>query len=165
VQVNLFNSRNPNGPLVPVTINVEQVDDVVTKDGEVIYVIVLSANVLDYNGKVIEDVIINNISEENLKTAIENALTLIGSQINWGLLEEDTYAPIIVDLEPKNNQTNVSIYSDIYLKLKDPFPASLIDLSSIKFYVNGIDETSRLTIRQIDNEVKLVYTPIRIVNG
>lgn len=163
MQVNLFNAKNPNGILIPVTVTVEQMDIVNTDDGEVVYTIVLTANALDLNNARIDDVIINNVTKENLKSEIESGLTIIASKINWGILEEDIYAPIITSLTPSNREENVNIFSNVVLNIRDPFPASFINPASIKLYVNGIDETSKLNIKLKDNEVKITYIPVRIL--
>lgn len=165
MQVNLFNSKNPNGPLLPVSISLEQVDDTSTKDGEVIYVVILSCNVMGSNGELIEDVVVNGVTESNLKQVIERGLTAIGSQVDWGVLEEDKFAPILVELHPRNNEKDVSIHSNISLRMKDPFPASLINLASIRLYVNGVEETNKIAVKQVENEVKVTYVPFRVLNN
>lgn len=165
MRVNLFNSNNPNGKRVPVTINIEVVDLVQSNDGEVLYIIGLHVGTVGLDGNRIDPVFINNVTKENILKEIENGLSTLGQLIDWGTLEADIYAPIITELSPVNNNTNVSIDSNVLIRLKDSFPASFIDPSSIKLKANGIDVTPNLQIKERDNEVSVLWVPIKIKNS
>jgi hypothetical protein len=164
MKVNLFNSKNPNGKTVPVTVIIEHVDLVQTNDGELVYLIVLHAGARAINGRQVEPVYINNVTKSTILLELQKGLALLAEQIDWGVLEDDTIPPQIVNMYPKSNQKNVSIDSNVYLTLRDPFPASFIDLSTLKLLVNNIDVSGSIKTRERSNEVKLEWVPTKIKN-
>lgn len=162
MKVNLFNSKNPNGKRVPVTIIIEHSDIVSTNDGELLYLLSLHTGIIGTNGKQIDPVYVNGITESLLLEEINKGLVTIGSKVDWGALELDTHAPIIIELSPKNNETSTSIDSHINITMKDPFPASFIDANTIKLKVNGIDVTNELRLKQNGMEIFLTWIPVKI---
>lgn len=164
MRVNLFNSKNPNGKRVAVTVTLETPDLISTNDGEVLYIIGLHTGAVSISGQRIDPVFINNVSQENIMKEIQDALTQLAVQIDWGLLEQDTFAPVITELYPLNNSQNVPIDSNVTLRLKDMFPASLIDTSTIKLKANGIDVTNDLQIKDKETEVSINWVPIKLKN-
>lgn len=163
MKVNLFNSKKPNGKRVPVTIVIEQPDIVNTNDGEILYLLSFSTGIKGLNGKQVDTVYINNVTETSILEEINKGLIEIGSKIDWGILDVDDTAPIITNITPKNNEKGVPIDSYINLTLKDPFPTSFIDLDTIKLKVNGIDVTNKLQIKQKGIDVYLTWIPIKII--
>lgn len=164
MRVNLFHSRAPNDLRVPVTVNIIQNDLVYSNDGEVVFLLLFSVGVVDINGNSIEDIIIENVSKENIKKEIQKGLSLIADQIDWDNLQNDIHPPLIKDIFPENKQDNVSIHSNVTVKLRDEFPAAGIDTSTIKLFVNGIEVTPDLHINQKDNEVSVKWIPIKLLN-
>jgi len=162
MKVNLFNSKNPNGKRVAVTVNLEYPDVVQTNDGEVLYILALETGAVSTSGTRVPPVFVNNVTEGKIIEEIQNALSYLGQQIDWGTLEDDIYAPTILDISPINNQTNVPIDNSVFLRLKDMFPSSLVDTSTIKLRVNGIDVTSELQLKQKSDEVFITWVPIKI---
>ena len=160
MQINLFNARNPNGKRVPVTVIVEQPDNVTTNDGEVIYVVSLHTGAVGLNGSTILPIYINGITESTFQEELKKALTSLGDQIDWGLLENDKKSPLITSLTPKNKET-INIHEDVFITLKDPLPASYIDLSTLKLKINGVDVTGNATITEKDNNVTIHWQPYR----
>jgi hypothetical protein len=162
MRVNLFNAKNPNGKRVAVTVTVEAPDLVQSNDGEVVYIIGLYTGAPSLAGQKIDPIFINNVTADNVLREIEKALSTLAQQIDWGLLESDTYAPSITEIYPINNDLNVPIDSNVYLRLKDMFPASFIDTSTIKLKVNGIEVTSQVEIKERENQVTVSWVPVKI---
>jgi hypothetical protein len=164
MRVNLFHSRAPNELRVPVTINITQSDLVHTNDGEVVFILVFAVNVLDKDGKRIDDVVIENVTGNNVKKEIANGLSILASKIDWENLQQDVHPPRVKDVSPYNKQVNVPISDDIFIKLRDEFPAAGIDTSTIKLFANDVEVTPELSIRQRDNEVSIKWIPRKITN-
>jgi hypothetical protein len=160
VKVLLKDAKNPNGQLVvPVSVNIVHIDDVSTNDGEAIYVLEFLCGALDSDGNPIETVIINNVSAEDVKAQIEVGLDEIGRQIDWPNQQDDEYAPRVVEIFPKANSTDVPISSHVFGTLKEFFPTTGIDPSTIKLKVNGIDVTSDLQLSGEEVEYKFRWIP------
>lgn len=157
--ISLFNAKRPNGKRVPVTVNIEHLDITNTNDGELIYILILETSVLDINLNKIPPIYINNITKSTLQEELQNGLTLLAQKINWGLLEEDIYPPIIESINIPNNSVDVPIDSYINIDILDPLPASLIDNSTIKLIVNNIDITKDLKIIEKNNRVSIKWYP------
>lgn len=143
------------------TVNIEQVDDTSTNDGDIIYKVSLYVGVRDLAGNPIDPVHLVQVTKENLLKELNSGLTILGSKIPWGALETDTHPPIITEISPKPSST-VPIESNVFLRLKDPFPASFIDKSSLKLTVNGIEVTEEIRIIEKNNEVIVEWIPKRI---
>lgn len=162
MQINLFNAKNPNGKRVPVSVTIEHSDIQKTNDGELVYLVTLATGARGLDGNRIDIVYINNVTDRTFKSELSKALSTIAEQINWGILEDDIYPPMIVEMSPTRDEENVNIDENLYLELKDPFPASFIDLSTLKLKVNETDITSEVRVTEKDNHVYLEWTPIRI---
>lgn len=160
MRVLLKDAKNPNGRLViPVSVNVRQVDDSNTNDGEVIYVLEFRCGAVDHNGDRIQDVIIDDVSADDVKDQIENGLSIIGSQVPWPNQQEDDYAPRVIEVYPKDDSQDVPINSHIFGTLRDYFPTSGIDPSTIRLRVNGIDVTNEARITGEETEFKFRWVP------
>ena len=160
MRVLLKDAKNPNGRLmIPVSVNVRQVDDVNTNDGEVIYVLEFICGAIDHDGNRIETVIIDNVSEEDVKDQIERGLSIIGAQVPWPNQQEDEYAPRIIEVFPQDESKDVPINSHIYGTLRDYFPTSGIDPSTIKIRVNGIDVTDEARITGEETQYRFRWIP------
>ena len=160
MRVLLKDAKNPNSNLViPVTINVIQVDDTNTQDGEVIYVLEFKCSALDVDGNRIEDVIIDEVTADDVEQQIQEGLSIIGAQVDWPEQQDDTYAPRIIEIYPTSNQKDVPITSHVFGTIKDFFPLSGIDPSSIKLKVNGIDVSDELRLSGNEVEQKFRWIP------
>ena len=162
MKVLLFHARNPNGKQVPVTVVIEQVVLKENKDGEDIYLLALHTGARSLSGLQVEPVYINEVTKATLLEELSNGLTRVAEQIDWGSLEDDTHPPIISNISPRNNTEDVSIDSNVYIDIKDPFPASFIDKDTIQLLVNGIDVTSKVQMHEHANQVSMSWNPIRI---
>lgn len=161
MRVSLFNAKDPNGRRIPVTVNIKHHDK--TNDfneGDLVYLIEMSVGFLDTNGNPIDNVVICDVSQEDIKKEIGKGLALIGEKINWGDLREDTRAPVVMSVFPEPGETGVPVYSSVNVKLRDHFPFSGIDESTIKLTVNGIDVTGKLLINNEANEAKITWIPV-----
>jgi hypothetical protein len=156
---NLKHAKAPNGLLIPVTVNVEHSDLRGTQDGEVIFLITLETGAKDKEGNRIDTIVVNGVTKDDVKQEIQKALAIIAAQIDWGELEDDTKAPKIDNIHPKPTQTDVKLYSHVYLKIRDSFPTSAIDPDSIKMRVNGIEVTDDLRIVGADTEYNVRWIP------
>jgi len=164
MQISLFNSENPNGKRVPVTVTIEHSDLTSTNDGELIYLITLSTGAKSKNGDTVTTVFLNNVSQADLNLELQKGLTAVAEQIDWGILEEDTKAPIITKINPEKGTINVPIGSNVHLTLKDPFPTSFIDPTSIKMYVQDVEITNQLLVHEKGSEIRLSWIPKRILD-
>lgn len=164
MQVSLFNSMNPNGKRVPVTITIEQVDILSTNDGELIYLITLVTGIKSKTGKKIDPVYLNNVVESSIMSELNRGLSTIGDSIDWGVLEEDKSPPIISFIDPPPNTSGISIQSNVLLHLLDPNPTSFLDPSTIKLKVNDLDVTPDLSIKDKNGKFKLLWIPKRILS-
>lgn len=162
MQVSLFNASNPNGKRVPVTISIEHSDIVSSNDGELLYMIVLDTGAASISGNRVPPVYLNGVEEVSIFKEIERGLAIIGGQINWGVLEEDSYPPIITGITPKNSEQNVKMETDVEIELKDPFPASFINTSTAKLTVQGINVTGEVNIVEKEGKVRLHWSPRRV---
>lgn len=164
VRINLKHSKSPNGLLIPITVNIEHLDLNHSPDGELVFVITFETGALDKNGQRIQTVIIENVERNSIKREIQRGITLIGDQIDWKNLEDDTNAPKIDYISPEPNSTDVSIDSHVVLKIRDSFPTSGIDPDSIKLKINGIDITDQLRLSGGDSEYFIRWIPTKLVN-
>lgn len=162
MRVSLFNAKNPNGKRVPVNVIVEQVDLVATNDGEVVYIVSLHTGAIGINGEQVDPIFINDVTKTTFFEELQKALTELAEKIDWGILEQDNLEPKITYIYPKDGDIDIPISSNVYITLIDPFPASLIDISTLQLKVNNIDITNTLKIREKSNEVKIEWNPIKI---
>lgn len=160
MKILLKDAKNPNGTLVvPVSVNVRQVDDSNTNDGEVIYVLEFLCGAIDHDGNLIEDVIIDNVQESDVKNEIERGLSIIGAQIPWPNQQEDEYAPRVIEIYPQDQSKDVPINAHVFGVIRDYFPAAGIDPSTIKMRVNGIDVTDELRVNGAETEYRFRWIP------
>lgn len=161
MRINLFNAKNPNGIRVPVTVNIIHQDDVSSNDGELLFMLLFAAGVRSNTGGTVRDHVVRDVSQSSILEEINKGLAHIGSQINWGAIEADVYPPLIKTISPYNGEQAVSIFSNISVTLRDEFPLSLVDQSTIRLYANNIDVTSEIQLKERSNEINLVWTPKR----
>jgi hypothetical protein len=162
MQVSLFNSNSPNGKRIPVTISIEHSDLVSSNDGELLSMIVLDTGAIGISGGRVPPVYLNNVTEPSILKEIKNGLTTMGQQIDWGIVDSDKYPPTITELIPGNGNQDVGMETDVEIELKDPFPSSFIDTSTIKLSAEGIDVTNEVNIVEKEGKVRLHWSPRRV---
>lgn len=160
MKINLFNTKNPNGRLVPVTLTIEEADITSTNDGEVIYMLAFHSGAKALTGQKVIPIYINTVTAGDVMDKVQEGLALIGEQIDWGALENDTYAPIIKEMTPMPGEQNVPISNNVQIKLTDPFPSSFLDLTSIKLYAN--DTEVNVTVTEKEADVFIDWIPPKI---
>lgn len=181
----LRNSRLPDGKIVPVTIALNQealqeynttvrpsqnplgigtgFPNLADLEGDSTWLISLSTTERDINGNPIVPEFINVVTTGTVHLELEAALGRIGQQVDWGTPLPDTQAPQLVEIFPPLTQTsNVSIGSNISIRLRDPLPAAGIDLSTVRVRINGIEVTGDVEFRGNVFDLTLVYNPVRI---
>ena len=157
----LKHSLAPNELVIPITVNIYQADLKETNDGEVIFILTFDCGAIDSDGNKIDTVVINNVTEETVKKEIQRGLTIIGDQIPWKNLQADTSPPKIDQISPKYGEENVSIEAHVYGTIRDTFPTTGIDQSTIKLKVNDIDVTDELQIVGADTEYNIRWIPTK----
>lgn len=157
--INVFNSLAPRGKRIIVTGMLEQVDFKHTVDGEVVWILRLATNFNGANGLPIDPVYITGVTESSLTEEIRKAVSLISSLVDWNDVEEDGRPPFVTEISPKPWDTQVPITSIVSVRVKDSFPTTGIDPSTIKLRVNGIDVTSQIKVGGADNDYTVVWIP------
>jgi len=157
--VDVFNSLAPRGKKIIVTGILEQVDLQETVDGEVIWILRLVTNFFKSDGTLATPVYVVEVTEDTLSEEIRKGISEIASQIEWDNIEEDSKPPHIVSMSPSPSEENVNIHSNVQVRLRDSFPTVGIDPATIKLKVNGIDVTSELDIKGVDNEFLVTWVP------
>ena len=157
--INLFESRAPRGKRVIITCILEQVDLQETVDGEVIWILRMQTNSNGFGSVPIDPVYLLDVTQKTLTDEIRKGASIIGDQIDWTNIEEDTAPPYIQSLSPGVNEENVAITSIVQARLRDAFPTVGIDPSTIKLRVNGIDVTTDITIGGVDNDYTVTWIP------
>ena len=129
--------------------------------GEHMWVLEIGTTHLDAGGNDISAAKIHTISADNLDEVIEDALAGLCAQIDWSPLADDKDAPYVDLASPTG--TDVSIWSNILIILKDQLPSSGIDLSAMKITLNNdtqdFDITSEVTTTGDPYEYTLRWFP------
>ena len=155
----LFNSLDPNGKGVTVTVTVEKPDLVESNDGEVGYILGLHTRVIGLDGNPVEPVFIHHVNLSNLQAEIKKGLATLGEKIDWGTLQNDVYPPRVNYTKPYNKEQNVLLNSEVVVSLRDPFPGSLINTSTLRMYANNIDITDKINFVIKENNVIVKWRP------
>jgi len=132
-------------------------------EGDLIWVVEVGTFGKDVDGNDISPEFIYLVSLDNIDVEIQKAVEKLASKVDWGVLGEDTRAPVVYwALPPNSNMLGytdvdvglVPIETDVYFKLKDM--ESGIDLSSVKVLltVSGTDDRTSVMTWDITNEVK-----------
>jgi hypothetical protein len=100
----------------------------------------------------------------NLNEEIRAATNRISSQIDWGESVDDVRPPFVSGYRPQNNSI-VSILSDVYMCLEDVYPSAGIDPNSIRLTINGMDVTDELELNGTPFEYNITWRPnIRVMD-
>lgn len=183
----LRNSRNPDAKVVPVTVALSldtlkashaatrpdqdptatgvQYPNLLDPEGEQNWILIAETTEADIHGNKINPEIVNIVTTGTVHLEIEAALGRIGSQVDWGTIQEDTQPPKLIEITPALNQTtNVPITSNVVFRLQEPLPAAGIDLSTLKVMLNGFDVTNDLELRGNIFDLTVIYRPTRILS-
>jgi len=160
----LFHSQDPRGLRVPISVTINQYIVQENQDGEPLWFLKLETNVSDENGNAIDPVYVQEIAEDQITEEISKATVIIADQVAWGDLKPDTSPPYVVSVNPQDRQENVSIFSNVSVGIRDAFPTTAIDPSTIKLKVNGIDVTPEIHLSGVDNEYTISWVPIRVLD-
>ena len=140
----LRNSLNPDR-VVKCSITFRKITNK-DKRAEPVWLVQISTTEPHKDGGDIAPVFIHLASLANLDLEINEATERIASQVDWGILKEDTRSTIISIVEPCDNLESVSIYSNVVFDVEDLLPTSGIDVNSIEVLVNGMDVTNEIEV-------------------
>ena len=183
----LRNSRNPDAKVVPVTVSLSldslkpsqaatrpdqdpaasgvEYPNLLDPEGDQSWILIAQTTEPDVNGNKILPEIVNLVSTGTVHLEIEAALGRIGSQVDWGTIQQDTQPPKLVEITPALTQTiNVPITSNIVFRLQEPLPAAGMDLSTFKLTLNGFDVTGDVELRGNIFDLTAIYRPTRVLN-
>lgn len=134
------------------------------EDGEQVWLVEIKTNEPHKDGGIIPPAYIHYTSESNLDLEIKKATELIAQQVDWQPVVVDLRPPFVSKSIPENNSI-VSIYSDVYIDITDVLPAAGIDSDSIRITINDIDDTGRaeLTGDPYGYSIRW-YPPLRILD-
>jgi len=119
-----------------VNVNIPKFTDISTDDGEPIFTIEVATTATSVSGTKITPTYKTDIGEyKNLDSLIEDSISVIADKIDWGILYDDNKAPYVETAYPLGS--GVEISSSIKLDIIDSKPASGIDMSDVKVYLNN----------------------------
>jgi len=117
----------------------------------------------DINGDRIIAKKTHNISAENLDQVIQEGVAELCSQVDWSPLVQDKIKPYVDSSTPEDGDTDVSIWTDVYITIKDNLPSAGIDLSNMTITLNNsmetLDITNEVVITGDPYEFNLRWTP------
>lgn len=140
----LRNSLNPN-KVISCTVTLRQLVNK-GEEGEPVWLLQVGTVEPHKDGGEIPPVFVHVTSYDNLNVAVKEATETIGKQVNWEPLLTDIRPPFVEYCSIVNNNLSESIFSDVYIDIVDILPAAGIDPSSIKFYVNDVDESDEIEL-------------------
>ncbi len=181
----LRNSKNPSFKVVPVTVALSldslkpqntpvradqdllasgiEYPNLADLEGDGSWILIAATTEPDIDGNPIDPEFINVVTTGTVHLEIESALGRIGKQIDWGAVQPDIHPPKIREITPPlDKTTDVSILSDIVVRLEEPLPAAGIDLSTVKLTLNGIDITNDLELRGNIFDLTVIYRTIKV---
>jgi hypothetical protein len=94
-------------------------------------------------------------SESSIDELVTNNVSELCSQIDWSqsgqyTLQQDRYAPYIIEQYPTPNQADVPIDSAIRFRIKEHLPGVGIDFNSIKLKVKDIEVSPQISGNPFD---------------
>jgi len=168
------NTRIPDGKIVPITVALNQealvsspspaFPDYSDPEGEGIWLLTVSTSEKDSSGNPIYPEFLNVVTTGTVHLEIEAAIGRICQKIDWGTPLADVAPPKIVSIQPPLTQTtDVSIFTDILVRMIDPLPAAGIDFSSITVKINGHNVTGNVQVAGNPLDLTLKYIPTRVI--
>ena len=159
----LRNSLNP-GKVVECSITFRQI---VNKgdEGEPVWLVEINTAEPHKDGGNIVPAYVHLTSLNNLDEEIRDATEEIAAQVDWEPLLDDDLLPYISYNSPTEGDTDVDIYSNVIIDIKDDLPSAGIDISSIQVIINEFDVTSDVDITGDPYEYRLEWAPdIRVLD-
>ncbi len=132
-------------------------------EGEPVWLIQIATDEPHKDGGDITPVFIHLATLNNVDSEINEATEKIASQVDWGVLKEDTRAPIVSIVEPVGYMGNVDIMSNVVFDVEDLLPATGVDMDSIKVLINGMDVTGEVDITGDPYCYKVIWKPFKRV--
>lgn len=135
--------------------------------GDHIWTLELGTTALDINSEKINPIRVHVIDVDTIDEIINDRLSLIAEQVDWGPFVDDVEAPIVNSVFPLGK--DISIVSNIAIKIKDELPASGIDLTDLSITMDIgdtiFDITSECVVTGDPYEYKITWEPrIRVSN-
>ena len=136
-------------------------------DGDHVWILEIGTTFPDTSGNDISAKKIHNVSADDFDEVIESALGDLCAQIDWTPLVADKEPPYVDSASPTGS--DVSLYSDVLVTLKEILPSAGIDLSGMVVTLNNsmtdFDITSEVTIEGDPYQYELKWSPtIRVRN-
>lgn len=153
----LRNSLNPN-KVISCTITFRQLVNK-GEEGEPVWLLQIGTVEPHKDGGSIKPVFVHYTSKDNLNDVIKDATEVIGSQVNWQPYVKDLRPPFVEYCSIKGGNVLESIYSNVYIDIRDILPAAGIDPSSIKFYVNDIDLSNEIELDGDPYDYRIKWQP------
>lgn len=155
----LRNSLNPD-KVVKCSITFRKITNK-NEEGEPVWLIQIATMEPHKDGGAITPVFIHTASLDNIDVEINEATEKIAAQVDWGVLKQDTRAPIAYITSPLGDV--VAINSDVVFDVEDLLPAAGIDIDSIKVFVNNMDVTNELEITGDPYKYTVIWKPFKRV--
>lgn len=153
----LRNTLSP-GKVVKCTITFRQLTNK-GEEGEPVWLVEINTAEPHKNGGDIPPVYIHYTSTDNLDEEIREATEEIARQIDWLPMDTDARPPFVSYTSPADDDSSVSIYSNVVVDITDLIPTAGIDIDSIEVIVNGIDVTNDIEISGDPYEYRVVWKP------
>jgi hypothetical protein len=125
--------------------------------GELIWLVEVKTDEPDVDGNAITPEYVHLTSLNNLDQEIQKVASVIAGKIDWAPLVDDTRPPYVISVNP--SEYLVDIDEDVIATIKESLPSAGIDYDSIKITINGIDESSQLTIIGDPYEYTIKWSP------
>ena len=159
----LRNSLNP-GKVIKCTITFRQIINK-GEEGEPVWLVEMRTMEPHKSGGSIAPVFVHYTSASNLDEAINEAATQIAQQVDWTPLETDARAPFVIYNSPTTGDLSVSIYSSVFVDIKDLVPTTGIDPDSIEVTVNDMDVTDEIELIGDPFEYRVKWQPkVRVLD-
>lgn len=135
-----------------------------TSDGNPIYMVSVETTASGENGS-IKPIFINNVDNSSLNCPVDNAVSKLMGEIDWGPLLPDNEAPKIKSVLPSGD--SVPISSLVYIKIEDEVPSSGIDLSTMEVILETgdceFDITNQCVVKGTPFEYDVYWRPTSII--
>jgi len=112
--------------------------------GDPLYLLEAGTTYPSKDNKKIAPVYVNKCDGyKNLDEAVDESVSKLMSNVDWGVLVEDTDKPYTTDIRPVGE--DVSLNSNIYIDIRDDIPSAGIDLSAMRIEITTDEITFDIT--------------------
>jgi hypothetical protein len=151
-----------------VNVNIPKFTDINTDDGDPIFTIEVGTTVTSISGSKVSPAYKTDIGDHNnLDSLIEDAISIVANKVDWGILYDDTKAPYVESAYPLGNEVEIS--SSIKLDIIDSKPASGIDMSDARIYLNNgyvdFDITDECFINGNPFKYNIKWAPKKVIRN